>query len=122
MKTWNKQEKTNRDLALVRFPDGSILYTIYIGTKDRVHHALQNSPEEVISNPFPDPEWDIWLAAATEKDSPEDFYAAQEKAVYNKVEKVKIYTSYRNGVTWTATASKIDKRIVSDFSSGRASN
>lgn len=105
----------SNELAIVRFKDGTLVYTAYNGCGSSVNEVLRTSQEEVIADPFPDPDWDEW-----ERDpnrcSLDEFYQRKNAVAYPDAEEVKIFTPYAGGISWSAKASRSAMRVTSGFS------
>lgn len=105
----------SNEVAVVRFKNGDVFYTAYHGTGSAINYVLVASEQEVIDDPFPDPEWDDWESRPEPKESLDEFYERINKAVYPDEEDVEVYTPYAGGIFWTAKASRASKRITAGF-------
>lgn len=106
----------SNEVAVVRFKNGDVYYTAYHGTSSAINYVLVPSEEEVIEDPFPDPEWDNWVAKPEPKEDLDEFYRRLNEAIYSDEEEVEVYTPYAAGLFWAAKASRVSMRITSGFS------
>jgi len=106
----------SNEVAVVRFKNGDVFYTAYHGTSSAINYVLFPSEQEVIKDPFPDPEWDAWESKPEPKESLDEFYRRLNEATYSDEEFVEVYTPYAGGIHWTAKASREAMRITDGFS------
>ena len=106
----------SNEVAVVRFKNGDVFYTAYQGTGSAINYILRPTENEVLVDPFPDPEWEAWLAKAGPEDDQNEFYLMRDRKTYPDEEDVEVYTPYADGLSWSAKASRSQMRVTANFS------
>ena len=106
----------SNELAVIKFKNGDVFFSAYHGCGSEINSVLRDDVESVLSDPFPEPERNEWLANANEGGSPTKFYSDQDSRVYDVEDAVEVYTPYGGGEYWMALASRSAMRISSGHS------
>lgn len=106
----------SNEVAVVKFESGDIFYTAYNGTGNTIGYVLRSTEKEVLDDPFPDPEWDAWVALAGPENDQNEFYQSQASATFSDEEDVEVFTPYADGINWIAKASRLQMRVTGVFS------
>lgn len=99
-------------IAVVRFADGSLLFTAYKGMEKRVHYLLRENLRCVLADPFKDPDWELWLRSGQDEHQMNEFFEVLDSRVYFDPQDVEIYVPEAGGFYYSAKATLLQKRLL----------
>lgn len=105
----------SNEIAVVRFPDGTIMFSGYHGCGSRVNPFLCATLDEAIKDPFSDKEYEAALERATDYDEIEAFYRKRDGREYPNAVEVEVFTPYGDGIYWKDKACKESKFLLPDI-------
>lgn len=102
----------SNEIAIVRFPDGTIKFTGYHGCGSRINPYLVDTIEDVCEDAFGDPEHDSMMDIAHNYYQMEAFRQERAARKYDDITEVDVWTAYGDGIAWKAVASLSAKTVT----------
>lgn len=94
----------SNEIALVKFPNGEVLFTGYHGCGSRINPYLKTDKTAVFKDAFQDSEYDAVMERATDYDEVEAFYRERDGRTYPNAVVVEVFTPYGGGILWKGKA------------------